>query len=231
MNVSEKDSMICCSEITLTLGRQAVFNRLNIDFSANGISFLVGANGVGKTQLLRLIHGLIQPDSGQLTAPPIKQQAFLSQSPILLKRTVKENLLFIRGCSVAPVIHFDTNFEEVIKYFQLTKLLSQQVMTLSGGQKKRVAIARLFLQQASCYLIDEPSANVDYQTNVKIEAAIEQLVRADNKVIVASHDLVQIERLFDPKRDELLLLHPSQIQGQLISRYCSLDFNEIKKYL
>lgn len=219
--------MIRLSDVSLTLAGRVIFSQFNTAFSTQGISFLVGANGAGKTQLLRLIHGLSQPDSGQITAPEVGEQAFLSQSPILLSRSVAENLTFIRGCPVCPSGYFDAHFDEVLQYFDLQPYLNRQAMTLSGGQKKRLAIARLFLQQANYYLIDEPSANVDYQTNLQMEAAIERLANSNKKVLLSSHDILQIQRLFKPQRDEIVVLYEGQLQ------YCSsvFDFAAIKPFI
>lgn len=219
--------MIEFKNVSLVLAERVIFSQLNVTFSAQGISFLVGANGAGKTQLLRLIHGFKQPDSGQIIAPTVREQAFLSQSPILLSRTVAENLAFIRGCPVCPSDYFDAHFDEVVQYFDLQSYLNQQALTLSGGQQKRLAIARLFLQQANYYLIDEPSANVDYQTNLHIEAAIERLANANKKVVLSSHDILQIQRLFKPQRDEILVLY----EGQLQYRSSVFDFEEMKPFV
>lgn len=225
--LTKENNAVSLTDVALHLGKQTVFQRLTMDFSAQGISVLMGANGAGKTQLLRLIHGLVKPNQGKITVIPKEQQAFLPQTPILLSRTVEENLTFIRGCPVAPADYFDKHFEEVVDYFELKSLLSQQAMRLSGGQQKRLAIARLFLQQAQLYLIDEPAANVDYHTNLLIESAIEHLATTGKKVIITGHDVVQIERLFQTGRDELLLLY----QGKLQSKYLDYCFEEIKAYL
>lgn len=202
-------------KVDLRYSSKVVFNQLDIHFSAAGISFVIGENGSGKTQLLYLLHGLVQPDSGLVVAPKKNQQAFLQQTPILLNRNVGENLRFIKSTSVCSAGHFKANYQQVIARFQLENILRQNVNTLSGGQRKRVAMARLFLQQADYYLLDEPAANIDHHNNLVIESALQQLLKNKKKIVVATHDFFQMQRLFVSGRDEVLVLKNGQLSQQL----------------
>ncbi|MGY0398491.1 MAG: ATP-binding cassette domain-containing protein [Ostreibacterium sp.] len=214
------------NKVTVSYHKKTVLNQLNISISTQGISFVIGENGAGKTQLMRVIHGLITPDSGQVNAPPTRSQAYLRQNPILLNRSVMSNLQFIRNCPACPVDIYEHRIDSVIEQFNLEHLLQQPILTLSGGQKKRVACARLWLQNADCYLLDEPSANIDHQHNLIIETAIETLANRGKKVILSSHDFFQIERLFKLGRDELLVIK----KGQLVKTLTQLDPNHLKGY-
>lgn len=208
-------SQVILDKVTLCQQKHIILNQCSVQFAAEGISFVMGENGAGKSQLLRLIHGFSTPSSGRLSAPHHFEQAFLHQSPLLLQRNVGENLRYIRGTKVCSTGFFDSNVQRVLSFFSLSDTLSQSVNTLSGGQKKRVALARLLLQQADYYLLDEPSANIDRQNNVLIEAAINDLVATQKKVIIATHDYPQLARLFVPGRDEIVCLKKGQVTAQL----------------
>ncbi len=214
-------------KVSLSYGKKNVFKSLNISFSATGISFLLGENGAGKTQLLRCIHGLVTPQQGSILAPPRAEQAYLLQAPLLLNRSVLANLYFIRGCPVSPKHYFDSQLQQVIDDLSLAPLLSQSAMTLSGGQKKRLATARFLLQKANCWLLDEPSANLDKKNTQIIEQAVTKKVNQQQKVILATHDFFHLQRLFVTGRDELLVIK----DGVVASHLTNLDINELLHYL
>lgn len=212
---------ICLNKLTLSYGEKSVVDALNLTFQATGISFLLGHNGAGKTQLLKLIHGINQPSSGTIKAPVLNEQAYLQQQPILLNRSVMQNLQFIRASQGCRADYFDARINDIIQQLDLAYLLSQNTLTLSGGEKKRVALARLLLQEATLYLIDEPSANVDLSTNQTIESVINHLADTGKKIILTSHDLAQLKRLFQPNRDEIIVLR----KGRLVEKTQQLDLN------
>ncbi len=218
---------IILSDICLSYDKKCVFDSLSMEFSSQGISFLVGENGAGKTQLLRLIHGLSKADSGFLVAPEKLQQGYLQQVPTLLNRNVKDNLYYVRGSKVCPKKHFDKVVHEVISHFQLHKLLYVQVGQLSGGQRKRVAIARLFLQRCDYYLLDEPSASLDHQQNLLLEAKLNKVLAAEKKIIMSSHDYFQLERLFVPDRDEIWIMK----DGNILEKVKELNSDQLKNFV
>lgn len=212
--------------ICLTLNQSVIFKDFSLNFKATGLSLLIGANGSGKTQLLRLIHGLSQPQSGRVIAPDLARQALLYQTPVLLERSGQENLNFIKKSPLFEKVAFE-RLPELIKQFELKDLLHQPVRYLSVGQQKRLAMARLLLQTADCYLLDEPTANVDFNTTILLESVIEQLIKQKKKVILTTHDFLQMQRLFKPERDEILLLS----DGKLIKQANRLDMAYFKDYL
>ncbi|MBS9777395.1 MAG: ATP-binding cassette domain-containing protein [Gammaproteobacteria bacterium] len=197
---------IILDNVFLTLQNRIIFNDLSITFKSHGISFIMGDNGAGKTQLLRTIHGLVKPNQGQVDVPFSNTQAFLYQSPILLSKSVEGNLRFVRGTRVCSEERFDKYYQSVVSFFLLADILRQPVSSLSGGQKKRVALARLFLQSADYYLLDEPSANIDRTNNLLIDKFVNQMVDEGKKVLMTTHDYPQLARLFVEGRDEIVCL-------------------------
>lgn len=226
------NTMVSLNNVGLTLNQTAIFSDFSLHFQPQGLSLLIGANGSGKTQLLRIIHRLAVLQRGQLTAPPIYYQAFLQQSPTLLNRSVLANLQFVKHARQFDSTWFDQQFDHVVDSFGLAKLLNKSAGELSGGQQKRVAMARLFLLPASLYLFDEPTANVDYHTGLLLETAIGELCQQNKKVIVTTHDVVQMERLLENNHknhvgNEIILL----ADGQLISQSEQLDRDLLKRHL
>jgi|GEM_PF-6422974 len=222
-----KNSVISLRAVDLYFQKKRIFEKLCLSLSSGGISFLVGENGAGKSQLLRMINGIIVPDSGEISRPNTVEQAYLNQQPILLNRSVYSNLYFIGRGSVSSRRYVERKIQAIIELFQLQHYLQQPVVTLSGGQQKRVAIARLFLQKAQYYLLDEPSANIDHSSNLLIENSIGELLSNGKKVIISSHDFFQIERLFKKGQDEIHLIG----QGRCLHSMNTLDLDYLSEYL
>lgn len=214
------------SNLTLKLGDNLILNNLSIDFKHGGISFLLGSNGAGKTQLLKVINGITLATSGQVDFINVSQ-TMLFQAPMLLNRSVQSNLKFILKAKHIPKTEWQTRINDALTMVDLLELKDRNVFKLSGGQQKRVSIACAYIQGAELYLLDEPTANLDISSVNKIELIINNLLQANKKIIVTTHDIVQVNRLFSNSRDEVILLK----QGQLAFHSQAFDYTKILPYL
>ena len=164
---------------------------------------IVGANGAGKTVLLRLILGELAPDAGEVwTGPSIRMGYYgqehetldFAQTPIQAIREVKN---LYEGEAVAALQRF------LIPY----DACSQPIGQLSGGEKSRVQLARLMLSGANCPVLDEPTNNLDIPAAEVLEGALDAY---DGTVVVVSHDRYFLDRLVDrifEVRDGRLVVH------------------------
>ncbi len=164
---------------------------------------IVGANGAGKTVLLRLILGELAPDAGEVwTGPSIRMGYYgqehetldFAQTPIQAIREVKN---LYEGEAVAALQRF------LIPY----DACSQPIAQLSGGEKSRVQLARLMLSGANCLVLDEPTNNLDIPAAEVLEGALDAY---DGTVVVVSHDRYFLDRLVDrifEVRDGRLVVH------------------------
>jgi len=164
---------------------------------------IVGANGAGKTVLLRLILGELAPDAGEVwTGPSIRMGYYgqehetldFAQTPIQAIREVKN---LYEGDAVAALQRF------LIPY----DACSQPIGQLSGGEKSRVQLARLMLSGANCLVLDEPTNNLDIPAAEVLEGALDAY---DGTVVVVSHDRYFLDRLVDrifEVRDGRLVVH------------------------
>lgn len=164
---------------------------------------IVGANGAGKTVLLRLILGELAPDAGEVwTGPSIRMGYYgqehetldFAQTPIQAIREVKN---LYEGEAVAALQRF------LIPY----DACSQPIGQLSGGEKSRVQLARLMLSGANCLVLDEPTNNLDIPAAEVLEGALDAY---DGTVVVVSHDRYFLDRLVDrifEVRDGRLVVH------------------------
>ena len=171
-----------------------VIRNLSFELAAGELLVLRGANGSGKTTLLRILTGLVSPSQGQVTLSGVAlRQAlsipgmvgYLAQSPGFYgELSGFENLRFaLRAQAVACS---QAEIAAALAHFELPA--AKLVRTYSGGMKKRLALAKISLQNPRLWLLDEPEASLDVAGQALLSELIEQ-VRGQATIILASHDL------------------------------------------
>lgn len=172
-----------------------------------GLTVLFGPSGAGKTSVLNMIAGLIEPDRGHVRVngetlfdaeiavnePPERRRAgYVFQEPRLFPHMrVRENLLYgwRRGRGSADV-------DETIALLGIARLLDRWPRTLSGGEARRVAIGRALLADPAFLLLDEPLSSLDHARREEIMALLERLrdtVRLP--ILMVTHDREEADRL------------------------------------
>ncbi|MDP6352688.1 MAG: ATP-binding cassette domain-containing protein [Alphaproteobacteria bacterium] len=186
---------------------------ISLDISAGAKTLLLGANGAGKSLLLRLCHGLLGPSSGTVrwrgadADQARRRQTMVFQSPVMLRRSVRANVAYglkLRGIGrVARAERIDTALSDT----GLTALADRPARVLSGGERQRLALARAWALAPEILFLDEPTANLDPGATAAVEAIVEQIHRAGTKIVMATHDLGQARRL----ADEVLFLDRGRV--------------------
>ncbi len=169
---------------------------------------LVGASGAGKTTILNLLLGFLQPDRGRILvnetplaglAPDSWREniAWVGQNPVLFHGTIKENILLGRpeasatkiqqAAQTAGVFDFSAHFPE-----GLDTVVGEQGVGLSRGQAQRVALARAFIKDAPLLLLDEPTAGLDVENEARVIRAINEFSRR-RTVFLLTHRLANIK--------------------------------------
>jgi NitT/TauT family transport system ATP-binding protein len=171
----------------------------NISFSipAGQITSIIGESGSGKTTLLNLIAGILQPQSGTITVP--KGLSYLPQDDLLLPfRTAWQNICLaaeLRGILSDTLLGDARSLLGAMKLSGATDSLPQQ---LSGGMRRRVALARQLLPPADTYLLDEPLGEQDRGMRETLEEMLFQRFRAaKSSALIVTHDLDSAVALSD----------------------------------
>ena len=164
------------------------------------VTVILGANGAGKSQLLRSIHVLTKPPGGQINAP--SEQAMVFQETLVLNRSVADNLKFARPGAR------DSQIQSSLEQVQLSHLADRPAPLLSLGEKQRLAMARALITQPRLLLLDEPSASLDLQSSQVLESIIAQL--SDVQIILVTHSLAQAKRL----ANEVVFMHRGRLLEQ-----------------
>ena len=211
---------ITIDKLILHAGRKTLLDNISVHITQPGITAIMGPNGAGKSLFIRCLHGLSQPDSGQIrfAGQAIRdshrlRQSLIFQKPVLLRRTVRQNLEFIHA--LRPAQNY-RDIENALETVGLSKLAEQPAKQLSGGEQQRLALARALMTCPDILFLDEACANLDPASAAQIEALLLEASKKGQKVILITHDIAQARRL----ADDLIFLH----QGQLCEHSLAKDF-------
>jgi tungstate transport system ATP-binding protein len=194
-------------------GRRLIIDRVTVEIAAGPSTIILGANGAGKSVLMRLMHGLLAPSSGTIqwaSATASRRQAMVFQRPILLRRSVLANVAYALKLAGVPVGERERQAREALDSVGLASLATRPARALSGGEQQRLALARAWALHPEVLFLDEPTASLDPTASREIERVIQAFDAAGTKIIMATHNLGQARRL----GDEVLYLH----QGRLLER-------------
>ncbi len=189
---------------------KVVLQDISLSVKEGEIVGLLGPNGAGKTTTFRCLLGFIKPDGGviklngeDITALPVYERAkkgisFLPQEPSIFKDlTVWENITMFLEFRTSDPIEIKEKAESLLKDFNIYHLKDQKASTLSGGERRRLEIARSLIINPSFLLLDEPFAGVDPVSVKEINHLIKELVKRDIGVILTDHNVRETLRITD----------------------------------
>lgn len=196
-------------DISRHLGGRIISARFTAD---RGITALFGPSGVGKSSILNMIAGLLQPDSGRISVggevlfdalagidlPPERRRlGYIFQDGRLFPhKRVRANLLY--GHDLAPPEERWMGLEEAADFLGIAHLLDRWPRSLSGGEAQRVAIGRALLSAPRFLLMDEPLSSLDLPRRDEIMMVVERIARELKlPILYVSHDRQEIDRLAD----------------------------------
>lgn len=193
INISNKTmpnaaKLLSLSDISYHIGQQRILSHIDIDIAVNETVSLIGPNGAGKSTLVKLILGLIEATSGQITPHQKLQLGYVPQ------RFAVAPILPLRVCDLLAQADKKRLTPEqrqfIFENLSLTHLLSRQMLHLSGGETQRVLLARALLDKPNLLILDEPMQGLDPDTEVWLYQFIDELPEFLRcAMLVVSHDL------------------------------------------
>jgi tungstate transport system ATP-binding protein len=183
-----------------------IIKPLSLEVEAGASTIILGANGAGKSVLMRLMHGLLAPSSGTISWSAAGRQAMVFQRPVMLRRSALANVeyaLWAAGQETDGAM-------EALREVGLAHLAENPARILSGGEQQRLALARAWALHPEVLFLDEPTASLDPSATREIETIIRAFDAAGTKIVMATHNLGQARRL----GDEVIYLH----QGRVVER-------------
>ncbi len=182
-------------------GRRVV-HQVDLSVSSGEVIGLLGPNGAGKTTSFYMVVGLIRPDSGRvlldgrdITALPMYQRAragisYLAQeASVFRKLTVEQNLLAILETMGTSNRERQLKKDELLEEFRLTHVARSYGYALSGGERRRVEIARALVTEPSFILLDEPFAGIDPIAVMDIQNIIAELRERNIGILISDHNV------------------------------------------
>jgi tungstate transport system ATP-binding protein len=195
-------------QVTFAAGGRAIIDGVSLDIEAGPSTVILGANGAGKSVLMRLMHGLLQPTSGRIAwraAGPRRHQAMVFQRPVMLRRSALANVAYALQASGLP--RTESAAMEALQEVGLAHVAHRPARVLSGGEQQRLALARAWALHPEVLFLDEPTANLDPGATREIENIIKAFDAAGTKIVMSTHSLGQARRL----GDEVIFLHQGRV--------------------
>ena len=237
----KKEPVIHIRQLYKSFGENQVLCGIDLDVLPQEILVVLGRSGSGKSVLIKIIVALLRPDSGEVTVlgKNLKQInekelrdlrlqiGFSFQSSALYdSMTVRENIEFplIRNRKHLTKKQVNAEVEEVLEAVGLSQTINQMPSELSGGQRKRIGIARTLILKPKIMLYDEPTAGLDPTTSLEINNLIREVrEKYHTSSVVITHDLTCARHTGD--RIAMLLDGRFLTQGSFEEVFTSEDEN------
>jgi len=206
MPVIEPDlqPVIACRDVCVSYGRQQVLRNVCLEIPRGAFIAFVGPNGAGKTTLLRVMLGLIKPQRGRVITPHgalppgyVPQQRSIDPLyPVSVRQIAAMGLYPRLGWWRRPRSAERQLVQNALDRFGLTGHANKTFGELSGGMKQKALLARAFISGADVFVMDEPTLELDEQSERDVLAHLLSLSRDEGKtVLLAIHGMSQIARL------------------------------------
>jgi len=189
---------------------RAVVNEISITIARRRIVGLLGRNGAGKTTTFRMIMGMITADNGSvifqdqdITTQPMYRRArlgigYLSQEPSIFQRlSVRDNLNAILETMSITRAERNRRADILIEHFGLNEVTNSQGRFLSGGERRKLEIARAMVTEPSLILLDEPFSGVDPITVEDLQHEIRRLVNSGVSILITDHNVERTLEVVD----------------------------------
>ncbi len=195
-------SLLSVKKISKVIKKRNIIKDISFNVNNSEIVGLLGPNGAGKTTTFYTIAGLIKPSDGQIfinddeiTKISMHNRSklgisYLPQEPSIFQNlSVKDNILGLAQLSLNSGEDIDKKFNEVVEQFNLSNILSHKGIELSGGQRRRVEIARSLVTNPKIILMDEPFAGIDPIAVDEIKKILHQLVSQNISILITDHNV------------------------------------------
>lgn len=204
------DNVLVTDQLVKTYGGRAVVNGININVKAGEIVGLLGPNGAGKTTSFYMIVGLVRPDGGRVlfrdqdvTNYAMHKRARLGmgylpqEESIFRKMTVEQNILAILETLPISKRERRQRCEHLLHQFGIERIAKNVALTLSGGEKRRLTIARSLVTEPKLLMLDEPFSGVDPIAVYDVQQIIVNLRKSGLAIMITDHNVRETLSIVD----------------------------------
>jgi tungstate transport system ATP-binding protein len=197
--------------LTVRLGGHTALDRVDFELRERARIAVLGANGAGKSVLLRTLHGLIAPTEGAViwagSATRARDQAMVFQRPVMLRRSALANIEYALAVNGVTGSGRERRAREALERVGLASLAARPARVLSGGEQQRLALARAWALRPSVIFLDEPTASLDPAAAAEIERLIGEIHASGTAIVLTTHHLGLARRV----ADEIVFLHEGRL--------------------
>lgn len=191
---------VCVKGAVVRRQGKTLIGPVDLTLEGNGITIVIGPNGAGKTTLLRMMHGLVRLRMGTVnwscgTNEARRRQAFVFQQPVLMRRTVRDNIAYPLVLLGISKVEARQKAEGWAARVGLTGMLDLRASDLSGGERQKMALARALIREPDMLFLDEPCASLDGRAIREIEEILLEVAKSGTRLIMSTHDMGQARRL------------------------------------
>ncbi len=214
------NNVLFTESLVKTYNKRNVVNQVNINVNSGEIVGLLGPNGAGKTTTFYMIVGIIRPNAGQvffkdndITNVPMCERAqrgmaYLSQEPSIFRRlTALENIVAVLETLPIPRSEIKRRAHELLEELGIDRLAKSKAYTLSGGERRRLEIARALVTNPSIILLDEPFSGVDPIAVADVQQIIRDLKKRNMGILITDHNVRETLSV----TDRAYLIHAGEI--------------------
>ncbi len=202
--------MLKAANLIKTFKKRTVVNNITLEINVGEITGLLGPNGAGKTTTFNMISGTIKPNKGSIfinginiTKEPMYKRARLGisylpqESSVFRKLTAEENLLAIFELLKISKTERNKRLDELIERFGLGHVRKSNVMSLSGGERRRVEVARSLILSPKFILLDEPFSGIDPIAVEDMQDILLELKKESIGILITDHNVREALRICD----------------------------------
>jgi len=193
-------AQLTADALTLFRGDRCLFKGLSFALNPGELLLLKGRNGSGKTSFLRAIAGLLELESGSV----VWNEVAVTKEPQVFKNSLvwmAHQVGFKGDLTLLENLHFEAalrpqsgqDIEDVLNRLGLNRLKRLPMRSLSAGQRRRVALARMLLSEAQLWIMDEPVTNLDSEGRALVMELVGEHLAANGMVIMAAHQDVDVD--------------------------------------
>ncbi|MGC8610935.1 MAG: LPS export ABC transporter ATP-binding protein [Athalassotoga sp.] len=233
-------SKLLCYKLRKKFGKKLAVDDVSLSIDSGQVVGILGPNGAGKTTVFNMILGLTIPDSGhifkdavEITNMPVYLRArngitYLAQEPsIFAGLSVEDNLRLVLENFNHSKKEIDVRIKYLLTRFGLISMSRQRADSLSGGEKRRLEIARMMTLSPAFLLLDEPFGGIDPMTVKEIQKIIRELKENGLGIIITDHSVERIVEIVD----ELYVIHKGKILSHGLPEDVLRDERVVRNFL
>ncbi len=209
---------ITVRKLSFAVGDTTIIKDLDLVVRSSGCTVIMGYNGAGKSVLLRLLNGLIEPTCGEikwarnLTSTDLRRrQAMVFQHPVLLRRSVADNIRYAMKVHGIAHAEREDRLHRSLTAGDLAHLAERHASVLSGGERQRLAVVRAMSTDPELLFLDEPTASLDPASARAIEDLIATSHVRGTKIVLVTQSAAQAERL----AEDVVFIHDGRVTEHL----------------